>query len=393
MEHTSGFGLPAEMLRDERHSRRVLTNRWFFVATRGDLPEPGDMFAFDLFDENVLLVHGPDGVIRGFENRCVHQSARLLDGVSGSCGRRLVCPNHQWSYDPSSGALRGATGMPVDFVDRPPDGFGGLRAISVGERGGLVFACLDPDADTADLDDLQQVLAPYTDPFHLDRGGYRVALHEREVVDANWLVVMVNNRECVHCRANHPGLCDVFDPSSFNGATTPAYAERLAEAAARWEAAGLAWREQAFDPHDAVRVARYPMAEGFASITFDGRPACRRTIGPWHHHDASTLSIWLNPNAWLHFTSDHIATNWVLPLGTDRCLLATTWLVHADAVEGVDYDVNHLAEVWRVTNAEDVELCRSMTAGARSAHYRPGPLGRDERWCVQFCDWIAANAD
>ncbi len=390
MDYTTGFSLPRDVLLDRAHSEALLANRWFFVGTRGDLPRPGDMFGFDLFDENVMLIHGHDGRVRGFENRCLHQSARLLDDPTGSCGRRLVCPNHQWSYDPSSGELRGATGMPRAFVDDPADGFTGLRAVAVEERSGLLFACLgEPDA--SDLDRLDDVIRPYTDPFHLDRGGYRVALHERETVDANWLLVMINNRECVHCRANHPGLCELFDPSSFNGAVTPAYTARFDDAAARWEAAGLAWREQAFDPHDAVRVARYPMSEGHASITFDGRPACRRTIGPWTEHDASTLSIWLNPNAWIHYTSDHIATNWVIPLDAGRCVLATTWLVHEDAVEGVDYDIDHLAEVWRVTNAEDVGLCRSMTAGSRSRHYRPGPFGEDERWCVQFCDWVMAN--
>ena len=93
---------------------------------------------------------------------------------------------------------------------------------------------------------------------------------------------------------------------------------------------------------------------------------------------------------WVHFTSDHIATNWVLPLGTDACVPYSSWIVREDAVEGVDYEVGHLTDVWKVTNAEDVGLEMSMTDGARSAHYRPGPFAPDEQHCVQFCDWFMA---
>lgn len=391
-DYRSGYGLPQDVLFDIEHSRRLLTNRWVFVGTRGDVAQPGDVFAFDLFDESYLLLHGADGEIRGFENRCLHQSARLAPDPTGRCGARFVCPNHQWSYDPVTGSLRGATGMPRSFVDDPPSGFEGLTRLTVAERSGLLFARLGDDPDESDLDAMDTVIRPYVDPFHLGEGGYKLALHEREIVDANWLLVMVNNRECVHCRANHPGLCDLFDPSSFNGATSPAYDALFDAARQRWTAAGLAWEEQPFTAHDATRVARYPMKEGFASITFDGRPACAKTIGPWEHHDNSTLSIWLNPNTWIHYTSDHIATNWVLPLGPDSCALYTSYLVREDAVEGEDYDLDHMAEVWRVTNGEDVDLCRSMTAGAKSRHYIPGPFGENERWCAQLCDWVMDNA-
>ena len=90
-------------------------------------------------------------------------------------------------------------------------------------------------------------LAAESANFYPDGGGYKLAAHHREVVDANWLLVMVNNRECCHCRANHKGLCKLFDPSSFNGATTPAYQALFDRAIERWEALGLEWQEQPFE--------------------------------------------------------------------------------------------------------------------------------------------------
>ena len=93
-DYRSGYGLPQNVLFDVEHSRRLLTNRWVFVGTRGDVAQPGGVFAFDLFDESYLLLHGADVVIRRFENRCLHQSARLNAEPTGRCGARFVCPNH-----------------------------------------------------------------------------------------------------------------------------------------------------------------------------------------------------------------------------------------------------------------------------------------------------------
>ena len=390
--YRSGYGLPADVLFDVKLARRVLGNSWFFVGTRGDVPAAKDTFTFALFDDEYTLVHGTDGTIRCFVNRCAHQSARLFTGPTGRTGERIVCPNHQWTYSSGDGRLLRASGMPDGFVDGPDGCRHGLDQIAVREVAGMVFACLGDTPDHDDIEDVARILGPYTDPFGLEHGGYKLAAHHREIVDANWLLVMINNRECCHCRANHKGLCKLFDPSSFNGATTPAYQALFDRAIERWEAQRLAWQEQPFEPNDSVRVARYPMQDGFDSITFDGAPACAKTIGPFETHDASTLSMWFNPNAWIHFTSDHIATNWVLPIDDARCALYTSWIVHEDAVEGVDYDLDHLMDVWLVTNAEDVGLCQSMTAGARSAYYQPGPFSPDERFCTQLCDWYMSRA-
>lgn len=67
-------------------------------------------------------------------------------------------------------------------------------------------------------------------------------------------------------------------------------------------------------------------------------------------------------------------------------------LCHADAVEGEHYDLDHLIDVWIMTNAEDVDLCNSENEGAKSSWYRPGPFADDEQFCRQFCDWFVANS-
>ncbi len=386
--HRSGFGLPQEMIFDAQRTRRVFEQRWFFAGTRGDVTRPRDWMSFRLLDDEFVLLHGDDGEIRCFVNRCSHQSARLLQGDTGTTSARLVCPNHQWSYSVNNGQLKAAQIMGPDFAASERGRCSGLDQIPVREVAGMLFATLGDPSVLDDLDEVETILAPYADPFALAHGGYRLAHHHREVVPANWLMVMINNRECGHCAANHKGLVELFDPSSFNGTSSATYDALFDAAAQRWESMGLAWREQPFDAHDSVRVARYPLREGWKSITFDGEPACSTLIGEWDHHESSTLSMWFNPNAWVHWTSDHIATNWVLPIDEDRCELYSSWIVHEDAVEGEHYDVDHLTDVWRVTNAEDVGLCNSMTAGAKSTWYQPGPFAPQEQFCRQFCDWF-----
>ena len=387
MSYTSGMGLPQDVIFDMGRARQVLSNKWFFVGTRGDVPKPRDYFTFTVLGDEFMLLHGSDGNIRCFVNRCAHQSARVVRENTGSCAAALVCPNHQWSYDLDSGRVRAAPMMGKAFADSEVAARSRLTEIAVHEVAGMVFACLGDTPDRTDMLEIDSLLAPYTTPFAMESGGYKLAHHHREIVPANWLMVMINNRECCHCRQNHKGLLDLFDPSSFNGATSPKYDAMMASGISRRESLGREWREQAFTANDSCRVARYPLADGYKSITFDGEPASRKLIGGWDDYDASTLSMWFNPNAWVHFTSDHIATNWVLPIDGETCALYSSWIVHEDAIEGEDYDVDHLTDVWLVTNAEDVELCKSMTQGAKSSYYAPGPFAADEQFCTQFCDW------
>ena len=398
MNYHSGRGFPSEIISDLSRMQALFANKWFFVGTRADVSKPRDYFKFNLFDEQYFLVHGSDGEIRCLVNRCAHQSARLVNDDTGKCAASIICPNHQWAYKLNGGALHTAAGMSAEFHESEGKDFA-LDQIPLREIDGMLFACLDSEANDHNMSEVEAVLAPYTNPFGLGESSsgessYKAAYHHRESIDANWLVVMINNRECCHCAANHKRLLNLFDPASFNGASSPAYDALFKNAVDRWEKSGLAWQEDAFETSPEVRVARYPMAKGFKSISFDGKPVSKKTIGPFvgQDYDEGTLSFWFNPNAWIHFVSDHIAVNWVLPINADRCELYTSWIVASDAVEGEDYTEDHLTEVWKLTNQEDVGLCMSMNAGVKSKHYHPGPFSENEKFCTQFCDWYMANS-
>ena len=48
------------------------------------------------------------------------------------------------------------------------------------------------------------------------------------------------------------------------------------------------------------------------------------------------------------------------------------WLVHPDAEEGKDYQVDNLRALWESTFREDIWLCENQQLGIMSGSYRPG---------------------
>ena len=50
-----------------------------------------------------------------------------------------------------------------------------------------------------------------------------------------------------------------------------------------------------------------------------------------------------------------------------------TWLVRGDAKQGVDFDVDRLTWLWRITAAADRRIVEANQQGVSSRFYEPGP--------------------
>ena len=85
------------------------------------------------------------------------------------------------------------------------------------------------------------------------------------------------------------------------------------------------------------------------------------------------LLLFHYPTTWNHVLGDHAVSFRVLPLGPTETQVTTKWLVHKDAVEGVDYEVDRLTEVWRATNESDRRVCQENQIGVNSPAYDPAP--------------------
>ncbi len=367
----------------------IFARHWLFCATEPEIPEAGDYVTVDIGRYSIVILRDDDEEIRAFHNVCRHRGSRLLTQGCGSVGN-IVCPYHQWTYR-SDGELIFAEAQPPAF-DRSAFG---LRSVQVRSVGGLIFVCLAAEPP-ADLEEVAQVIEPFLAPYAL--AGARVA-HQMDIREAgNWKLIMENNRECQHCDGAHPELLTAYFPlfGYSEGDITPRLRpvfERYRVAADQLERACAA-RRFPRDEHRELdtratgyQIAHLPLDGAGVSFGPDGGQVCRTLMGTLTEPRFGDLSLHLQPNSWFHFLSDHAVVFRVLPLSANESVLRTTWLVHADAQEGVDYDLASLTAVWRATNDQDSVLVAGTQNGVSDPGYRPGPYSLVEDDVEAFVNW------
>ncbi len=366
----------------------VFGRSWIFAATEAEIPEPGDYVTVEVGTWSVIIVRDDDEQVRAWHNVCRHRGARILDEPAGSVGT-IVCGYHKWTYG-VDGALVHAGQQPPSF-DRSCFG---LKPVHVRSVAGLIHICL-ADEPPADFADVAARLEPYLLPHRLREA--KVAARVDIVEQGNWKLVMENNRECYHCDG-HPELsCSLFPTYGYDEADVPPllrpafdrYVRAEADLRRTCEQLGLPFAriEELDDRDSGFRIQREPLDGAGESFSADGRVVSRKVLGDLPSPRLGRLSMHHQPNAWIHVLSDHAVTFSVLPLAPDRTLVRTTWLVHPDAVEGEDYDLEALTNVWRRTNEQDGSFVARAQLGVSSPAYEPGPYTLSEYQVEAFCAW------
>jgi stachydrine N-demethylase len=357
---------------------------WCFAGHSCEVAMPGDWMTLTVGRQPLVILRGADGVARAFHNLCRHRGHPVCLGDKGHAAKRIVCPYHQWSYG-LDGALVRARDMGEDF---DPSALG-LKQAHCREAAGLIFVCVSPIAPP--FDTFAERLEAYLGPYRLDHA--KIAHESRIVEGGNWKIVWENNRECYHCRSTHPELCRTFPeaPTHSGGGSTEEQAAVAAMAAA-CETLSL---PSAFllAENGQYRLTRIPFEDGARSMTMTGKAACAKLlIEVPPEIDTGDLLLFHFPTMWSHFQADHAVTFRLTPVSQDKTELRTTWLVRADALEGVDYDVKTLCEVWHATNAQDRALIEATQGGVSSPAYQGGPLSMlHEDGVMQFHDWYRAT--
>ncbi|WP_158774079.1 aromatic ring-hydroxylating oxygenase subunit alpha [Cobetia sp. L2A1] len=352
---------------------------WLFVAPACELSTSGSYLTYRIGEYPIVVIRGADNEIRAFHNTCRHRGSVICKTHKGKTPK-LVCPYHQWTYD-LDGTLQWARDMGPDFV--PEDH--GLISVHCRTLAGLIYVCLADEAP--DIESFLQVASPYLAPHDLSNA--KVAFESRVVENGNWKLVWENNRECYHCCANHPSLIRTFpeDPRiSFIGEN--AIPDFIADHFAACEAEGLPSR-YVVPPNGQFRLSRMPLVEGTKSFTMDGSFGVHgKRLGHVHKEDAGVLNMFHYPSTWAYFLPDHSMTFRVTPISPTETELVTCWLVDKDAVEGVDYDLEHLTRVWINTNSEDRRVVEDNQQGVNSRAYRPGPYSPLHEASVRgFVEW------
>ncbi|GEK46262.1 aromatic ring-hydroxylating dioxygenase subunit alpha [Halomonas pacifica] len=377
------FSLPQPFYNDERvfalDMQEIFGKEWLFAGMTSEIPTKGNFMTVEIGDNPVILVRGNDGQVHGFHNVCRHRGSRLCVKEKGKVAK-LVCPYHQWTYELDGRLLFAGSDMGENFDLNQY----GLKPVQVKTGGGFIFVSLADEPPA--IDDFLATLNHYLEPYDME--NTKVAVESSIVEQANWKLVIENNRECYHCNGSHPELLnslqefdDTDDPRA-----TPAYKALVAQKQADWDAQQVPWQLKRFGKRN--RLTRTPLLDGAVSMTMDGKPACQKLMGRIQNADLGSLRILHLPNSWNHFMGDHAIVFRVLPLGPQQTLVTTKWLVHKDAVEGVDYDPVEMRKVWDATNDQDRRLAEENQRGINSKAYEPGPYSETyEFGVIDFLDW------
>lgn len=352
---------------------------WLFALPACQLEKSGSYQRLKIGTYDVIVLRDGKGDVRAFHNTCRHRGSILCQASQGRVAK-LTCPYHQWTYD-LDGRLLWAREMGSDFDPAQH----GLKPVHCRTVSGLVYICLAEEAP--DFDSFAEVAAPYLDVH--DLGDAKVAYTSSIVEKGNWKLVWENNRECYHCAGSHPGLCNSFpqDPEVTGVRPDGTVHPRLQAHFERCEAAGAPSRFRIAED-GAWRFARVPLQENAVSFTMDGKAATRRNLGRVGLPDAGPLMKFNYPSTWNHFLPDMSLTFRVTPISPMETEVTTCWLVHKDAIEGVDYDLKRLTEVWIATNDEDREIVEHNQEGIRSPAFTPGPYSPvEESGVIQFVEW------
>jgi phenylpropionate dioxygenase-like ring-hydroxylating dioxygenase large terminal subunit len=342
------FSLPGWIYRDpdflHAEKQRVFAPSWQIVCHLNDIPNPGDYHTLDFMGEPIVAVRGRDRKVNAFFNVCRHRASRLLDGNSGHCAGRIVCPYHAWSYD-LDGTLA-AVPHRQEFVDFSPQHYG-LKAVETEIYMGFIFVRLQNG-----LPSVAEMLAPYQGELAMYRLEElqplgRVTLRKRQV---NWKNVTDNYSDAMHIAVAHPGLSRLFGRS-------------YALEAQLWvdKMSGRLREVPSSQLSERMYQAILPSSPGL--------PDDRQRL--WTY-----FKLW--PNVAFDIYPDQVDFMQMIPISATETLVREIAYAHPDdrremrAARYLNWRIN------RRVSLEDKLLIERVQAGMGSRSYSAGPLGNQE---------------
>jgi glycine betaine catabolism A len=347
-----GFSFPGAYYTDparfERELERIFLKEWLFYAHGSEMPNRGDRIARDMFGESVVVVRQSDGSVAGHLNICRHRGGRLCE-VGASSGRTLTCPYHAWSWKPDGSLIPASARFPEDS-SHDPSNFG-LMPVHVEEWRGLIFISLATERPPALSPEIERCI-PLADTVRFE-DIKQIAVKEY-VLECNWKLAAENFLECFHCGPVHGALSAVQDNEAEHELFLDYDSGKYQASAAK------------------VRV-------GVETLSLDGKYVCSRLFGAFGEGEPVPekfgIGMTTQPNSFgILWNADYGAMFEFIPLGVDRTLLVNRWFVHAEAVEGEDYEVERVMALWDVTDQEDAAVLAGVQKSMRSRRYVPGPL-------------------
>ena len=358
------MSLPGWLYRDEEffayEAKHLLRPSWQIVCHVNDIPKAGDYFTFEFLGESIIVLRGDDRAIRALHNVCRHRAARLVDGSSGHCGRRLTCRYHGWSYD-LAGHLVGvplrATYVGFDITAHD------LKAVEHEIYHGFIFVRIAGSGPS-----VADMMAPYESEIATYRMKDliplgRVTLRPRTV---NWKNISDNYSDALHINVAHPGLTRLFGRNY--GIEAQEWVHKM-------------WGRLRDEPSSNRSERMY-----------------QKYLPPVAHLAEDRQRLWvyfkLWPNVAFDIYPDQIDFMQFVPVSATSTIIREIAYAHPDIVhpDGLHPDQRREMSAarylnWRINrqvNKEDTDLINRVQAGMASSSYEAGPFGATEVCLKQF---------
>ncbi len=301
----------------------ILKKHWQFVASTDQLETVGAYVTGDFCDEPYFIIRTDEGTLKAFYNVCKHHAAQLLNGEG--CAKEIVCPYHAWTYD-LDGALKKAPQIAgIKSFDR--------QSLSLQEIPLKIwnkFVLLNFSGSSAELDPQLELL----NKMLKENGTDKLRFRERRVyeIKCNWKVYIDNYLDGgYHVGHLHKGLAGQLNMDNYTIKNFKTWTLQSCEGS--------------LTPQETD------------SLDFKER------IGK------GALYAWMHPNFMINQYGDIMDTNWVVPVGHDKCLTIFDYYFREDADEAfASASINASEQV----QFEDVAICESVQKGMKSRGYLSG---------------------
>ncbi len=332
-----------------REVEDIFKKEWLCVGHVGQIPNVGDYFTTDLFEEPIVITRDRDGQVHALSAVCRHRWMPVIDGAGNT--KTLSCPYHRWTYA-LDGQLMAAPLMEgaEDFDPKACR----LPTYALELWHGWIFVSMDPAATSlaARVPTLTAELAPW----HIE---------EMDVVGPieydspfNWKVLVDNFMEGYHHLAIH---AETFEPP---------------------HPAKLTYVDPVEEPYSVLRIptrdgspmeTTFPVVEGLTDRQ-------RREFSVFNLYPNHLFAVFPDYAAWYQFELKSV----------DRFNLKIFLLApkgtkddpaRADTLTGMQ-------DMARVIHEEDIIACEGAQKGLMSATAAPGRLSLLERAIWEHHGWI-----